>query len=88
MFCGVSTVPCILEYNIFSTTAYFRPPKKALYTDFAAVGVSLISAGIALLGSGFLQQAQMPVYIVFSPQTIEIGMNSLTLISSAEMSDD
>ena len=47
------------SHNLFSTTAYFRPPKTLPYKNldplnFAAVGVSLFSAGIALLGSDFL----------------------------------
>ena len=49
----------ISSHNLFSTTAYFRPPKTLPYKNldtlnFAAVGVSLYSAGTALLGSIFL----------------------------------
>ena len=47
------------SHNLFSTTAYFRPPKTLPYKNFdtlnfAAVGISLFSARIALLGSVFL----------------------------------
>ena len=49
----------ISSHNLFSTTAYFRPPKTLPYKNldtlnFAAVGVSLFSARIALLGSVIL----------------------------------
>ena len=49
----------VSSHNLFSTTAYFRPPKTLPYKNldtlnFAAVGVSLFSAEIVLLGSVFL----------------------------------
>ena len=49
----------ISSHNLFSTTAYFRPPKTLSYKNldtlnFAAVGLSLFSEGTALLGSVFL----------------------------------
>ena len=49
----------VSSYNLFSTIAYFRPPKTLPYKNlntlnFAAVGVSLFSAGTALLDSDFL----------------------------------
>ena len=49
----------VSSHNPFSTTAYFRPPKTLPYKNldplnFAAVGVSMFSAGIALIGIGFL----------------------------------
>ena len=47
------------SHNLFSATAYFRPPKTLPYKNldtlnFAAVEVSLFSAGTALLGGVFL----------------------------------
>ena len=47
------------SHNLFSTTAYFRPPKTLPYKNidglnFAAIGVSLFSAGLAVLDSVFL----------------------------------
>ena len=49
----------VSSHNLFSTTAYFRPPKTLPYKNlddlnFAAVGLSSFSAGTALLGSVFL----------------------------------
>ena len=49
----------VSSHNLFSTAAYFRPPKTLPYKNldtlnFAAVGISLFSARIALLGSVIL----------------------------------